>query len=193
MSEPLSMVLSESIRMGKLTDQLLTLARADSNQEELILKPLWIDEIIHEVAQKFEPLAELKQQRLEMQLQSGLEMWGDRERLHQLFVILLDNSMKFTPENGVIRIIAHKHSQHVEIAVEDTGIGIEAEDLSRVFDRFYRGDKSRSRHTGGTGLGLAIANWIVTRHGGDITAASVPGQGTTITLRLPAPQRKAYH
>lgn len=191
MSEPLSMVLSESARMGKLTDQLLTLARADSDQDEIILKPLHMGEIIHEVAQKFEPLAELKRLRLETKLESGLEMRGDRERLHQLFVILLDNSMKFTPENGMIRIAARRQGQLIEVAVKDTGTGIAAEDLPRIFDRFYRGDKSRSRSTGGTGLGLAIAHWIVARHGGDIAAASEPGQGTTMTLHLPAGPRKS--
>lgn len=191
MSESLSMVLTESVRMGRLTDQLLTLARADSNQEEILFKPILLGEVIQEVIKKFEPLAELKSQRLEVQLDSELEMLGDRDRLHQLFVILIDNSMKFTQEDGVIRVAARKNGSTIEVTVEDTGIGISAEDLPHIFDRFYRGDKSRSRDLGGTGLGLAIAKWIVDRHEGDIAASSVQGQGATITLRLPTKQKKS--
>ncbi|MCS7463137.1 HAMP domain-containing histidine kinase [Paenibacillus doosanensis] len=185
MSEPLSMVLAEAKRMGKLTNQLLTLARADSNQEELQLKPLGLDSLIREAARKFEPLTELKRQRLELQVESGLQLMGDSERLHQLLVILLDNSVKFTPEQGTIRLRAGRSGHSVEVAVEDNGPGIAAEDLPRIFDRFYRGDKARTRSSGGTGLGLSIAWWIVVRHGGHITAASVPGQGTIVTFRLP--------
>ncbi|WP_284646106.1 sensor histidine kinase [Paenibacillus silviterrae] len=184
MSESLSMVLEESKRMGKLTDQLLTLARADSDQEELVLKRVRIEEVIREVVQKFDPIAELKGQSLEMDLDSELEIMGDRERLHQLLVILLDNSMKFTPEHGIIKVSARR-GQQVEIVVRDTGPGISPEDLPHIFNRFYRGDKTRSRHGGGTGLGLAIAQWIVKKHGGEITAESMLTQGTTMTIHLP--------
>jgi two-component system sensor histidine kinase CiaH len=190
MSEPLSVVLEESKRMGRLTEQLLTLARADSNQEEIMLKPLLLTDVIHEVTQKFEPLAELKSQKLESDVDSGIELMGDVERIHQLLVILLDNSMKFTPADGTIRVFAHKKGHDVELMVEDTGVGISAEDLPHIFDRFYHGDKSRTRSTGGTGLGLAIAKWIVTKHGGEITPISVLGQGTKMMLRFPVLQRK---
>ncbi|KRE82525.1 hypothetical protein ASG89_14825 [Paenibacillus sp. Soil766] len=190
MSEPLSVVLEESKRMGRLTEQLLTLARADSNQEEIMLKPLPLTEVIREVVQKFEPLAELKQQRLELDVESGIELMGDVERIHQLLVILLDNSMKFTPADGTICVAARKKGHDVELVVEDTGVGIAAEDLPHIFDRFYHGDKSRTRSTGGTGLGLAIAKWIVSTHGGDITPASVLGEGTKMMLRFPMWQRK---
>ncbi|CAH1210666.1 Adaptive-response sensory-kinase SasA [Paenibacillus allorhizoplanae] len=190
MSEPLSVVLEESKRMGRLTEQLLTLARADSNQEELMLKPLQLSEVIHEVVQKFEPLAELKEQNLELDVECGIELLGDAERIHQLLVILLDNSMKFTPADGTIRVVAWKKGNDIELVVEDTGAGISAEDLPYIFDRFYHGDKSRTRSTGGTGLGLAIAKWIVTTHGGEITPSSVLGQGTKMMLRFPVLQRR---
>lgn len=186
MSEPLSMVLAESKRMGKLTQQLLTLARADSDQEEIVLKPLQLADVIREAAKKFETIAELKQQKLVTELENGLELMGDRERLQQLLVILLDNSLKFTPQHGTVRVKARRSGHHVELVVEDTGQGIAAHELPQIFDRFYRGDKTRNRNGGGTGLGLAIAQWIVARHGGDISAASVPGAGTTMTVRLPA-------
>ncbi|UUZ97626.1 HAMP domain-containing histidine kinase [Paenibacillus sp. P25] len=190
MSEPLSMVLGESKRMGKLTEQSLTLARADSNQEEIVLKPITLEEVIREVVLKFKPLAEFKGQVLELRMESGLDIMGDRERLHQPLVILVDNSMKFTPDKGTIRVLAHRTGHYVEIVVEDTGCGIEPEDLPHIFDRFYRGDKARNRSSGGTGLGLAIAQWIAAKHGGDLTAASIPGLGTTMTLRLAARQKK---
>jgi signal transduction histidine kinase len=186
MSEPLSMVLSESKRMGVLTSQLLTLARADSNQEEIALKPVSLTEVIREVLQKFAPIAELKLQRLEGAAENGLELLGDRDRLHQLLVILLDNSMKFTPEQGTVRVDACRRGHHIELVVEDTGEGIAAEDLPHIFDRFFRGDKSRNRSGGGTGLGLAIAKWIVNKHKGEISSASVLGQGTKIMIRFPA-------
>ena len=146
--------------------------------------------VIREVVQKFDPLAELKSQKLESDVESGIELMGDAERIHQLLVILLDNSMKFTPADGAIRVVARKKGYDVELVVEDTGIGIAAEDLPRIFDRFYHGDKSRTRSTGGTGLGLAIAKWIVIKHGGEITPASVLGQGTKMMLRFPMWQRK---
>lgn len=190
MSEPLSVVLEESKRMGRLTEQLLTLARADSNQEEIMMKPLSLTDVIHEVVQKFEPLAELKSQNLESDVESGIELMGDIERIHQLLVILLDNSMKFTPAGGTIRFVAWKRGHHVELVVEDTGTGIAAEDLPHIFDRFYHGDKSRTRSHSGTGLGLAIGKWIVTKHGGEITPASVLGQGTRMLIRFPAWQRR---
>jgi two-component system, OmpR family, sensor histidine kinase CiaH len=102
-----------------------------------------------------------------------------------LLVILLDNSIKFTTENGKILVILRKRGHQAVIIVEDTGTGIDAKDLPHIFDRFYRGDKTRSRGDGGTGLGLAIAKWIVEKHGGTIVAASKHGKGTTMTIQMP--------
>jgi signal transduction histidine kinase len=104
-------------------------------------------------------------------------------------VILLDNSMKFTPAGGTIRVVARKRGNHVELVVEDTGTGIEAEDLPHIFDRFYHGDKSRTRSHSCTGLGLAIAKWIVIKHSGEITPVSILGQGTRMMLRFPVWRR----
>ncbi|GJM80585.1 hypothetical protein HMSSN139_30810 [Paenibacillus sp. HMSSN-139] len=117
-------------------------------------------------------------------------MLGDQERLQQLIVILLDNSMKFTPEQGTIRVASRRKGHVAEITVADTGAGVPAAELPRLFDRFYRGDKARTRSQGGTGLGLAIAKWIVDKHGGTISAASAPGEGTTIKITLPLNSRK---
>lgn len=185
-SEQISMVLAEAKRMAKLTDQLLLLARSDSGREELLLGDVRLDELIRHVMRLFEPLAELNGVRLEAELASGVELTGDRDKLQQLLVILLDNSLKHTPAGGAIRVELTRRGQQAVMVVEDTGEGIAGEDLPHIFERFYRGDRSRSRGDGGTGLGLSIARWIAEKHGGAITAASQPGRGTTMTVRLPA-------
>jgi two-component system, OmpR family, sensor histidine kinase CiaH len=185
MSEPIAMVLHESKRMTKLTDQLLTLARTDSDQEELMIKPLPLDEVIEGIVRKFIPLAETKHIRLEAEPAPNLIVQGDSERLQQLLIILLDNSLKYTSEYGSIRVSSCRIGSYVAIVVKDTGIGISAEDLPLIFDRFYRIDKSRNRSDGSTGLGLAIARWIVEQHGGTIIAESRLGEGTTMTIQLP--------
>jgi two-component system, OmpR family, sensor histidine kinase CiaH len=185
MSEPIAMVLHESKRMTKLTNQLLTLARTDSDQEELMIQPLPLGEIITEVIRKFAPLAEMKHIRLEANPAPNLIVRGDLERLQQLLVILLDNSLKYTPDQGSIHVSSRRTGSYVAIVVEDTGIGISSDELPQIFDRFYRSDKSRNRSDGSTGLGLAIARWIVDRHGGTIIAESRLGGGTTMTVQLP--------
>jgi two-component system sensor histidine kinase CiaH len=185
LSEPISMVLAESKRMSKLTDQLLTLARSDSDQKELLHHSVILDQLIHEVVKVFTPLAEFRNIQFNAELVPEVEILGDSEKLRQSLVILLDNSMKFTPENGKILVILRRRGHQAVIVVEDTGIGIDAKDLPHIFDRFYRGDKTRSRGDGGTGLGLAIAKWIVEKHGGTIVAASKHGKGTTMTIQMP--------
>jgi two-component system, OmpR family, sensor kinase len=111
---------------------------------------------------------------------------GDADRLTQLLLILLDNAVKYTPPDGRITVGLRRVESFAEIVVRDTGVGIDAEDLPRVFDRFYRADPARGRDPGGTGLGLAIAKWIVEQHGGTIAVASAPGTGTIVRTRLPA-------
>ncbi|MCM2996942.1 HAMP domain-containing histidine kinase [Paenibacillus cellulositrophicus] len=182
MSEPISMVLEESKRMKKLVEQLLTLARADSNQTELLLTGIRLDEIVDDASHKFNPFMELKRIRFDRSVQP-VSMMGDKERLQQLIVILLDNSLKYTPEDGEIRIVCRRNGQDAELIVEDSGIGIAKTDLPYIFDRFYRGNQTRNRDDGGTGLGLSIAKWIAEKHGGTISARS--DQTTAITVNLP--------
>jgi signal transduction histidine kinase len=110
---------------------------------------------------------------------------GDAGRLREVFFNLLDNSIKYTPPGGEVEIRIGRNGSEAIIAVRDTGIGIPAEHVPRVFDRFYRVDKARSRAEGGTGLGLSIARSIVTAHGGQIDLVSTVDQGTTCTVRLP--------
>lgn len=178
-------VVKETTRMSKMVSTLFTLARADANQIELQVAPLSLNEVIIHVAEQFQPLAEMKDITLQVALQGKIKLIADKERLHQLFVILLDNAIKYTLPRGHIHILCSKQSNMVLIKVTDTGCGIRTEDLPRVFDRFFRGDKVRSRDSGGAGLGLAIARWIVDKHGGKIWATSEIGVGTEFHVTLP--------
>jgi len=110
---------------------------------------------------------------------------GDEDRLKQLLLNLVDNAIKYTQPGGSVRLSLSKDKSWAQLVVSDTGIGIPAEDLPHIFERFYRVDKARSRAQGGSGLGLAIAKWVVQAHGGAIKVDSVVGEGTTFTVTLP--------
>ncbi|HWR07466.1 HAMP domain-containing sensor histidine kinase [Sporomusa sp.] len=178
-------ILREAIRMNKLVSTLLTLARADANQLELQLKAVVINEVLETVVEQFRPLVELKGLELNVSIEPQIEITADRERLHQLLVILFDNALKYTSPPGKITITCSKLQNQVVLTVEDTGCGILSEDMPRVFDRFFRGDKARHRETGGAGLGLSIAQWIVEKHGGRIRVESAPNVGTQFYITLP--------
>jgi signal transduction histidine kinase len=117
---------------------------------------------------------------------------ADAERVHQVLFNLLDNAVRFTPAGGRVRVRASRHDRSVNVAVEDTGPGIQPEHLPRLFERFYRVDTARSRDEGGTGIGLAIARSVVEAHGGRIWAESEPGKGSTFTFDLPV-ARESEH
>lgn len=178
-------VIRETIRMSKLVSTLFTLARADANQMEIEAVPILLNEIIDRVVEQFEPLAQMQGVSLEVKCNDTIWLVADRERLHQLFVILLDNAIKYTSQAGNIQIICRKHSSKVLIQVKDTGCGIFPADLPYIFERFFRGDKVRSRKNGGAGLGLAIAQWIVVKHEGKIWVESQVGIGTQVYVTLP--------
>ena len=121
-------------------------------------------------------------------------MMGDRSRLEQVMMNVVGNSIKYTPDGGTITVDAGVSGKNVWIEVSDTGIGIPAQDRERIFDRFYRVDKARSRESGGTGLGLSIAREIVLRHHGTIGLSSHDGPGTTVRIVLPIRQtREGFH
>ncbi|MCM3631270.1 HAMP domain-containing histidine kinase [Paenibacillus glycanilyticus] len=185
-SKHISMVLQETRRLGKLVSGLLTLARSDSNQLELDKKLVSMERIVQDGINKMTMLAEVKDIILRGEIESPIQLQADEERLHQLLMVLMDNAVKYTPEGGVIRVACHKLAHTVYLEVEDTGVGISPEHLPHIFDRFYRGDKARTRQEGGTGLGLAIAKWIVERHGGKIRIESKPAVGTRVLVTLPA-------
>ncbi|NGQ97379.1 HAMP domain-containing histidine kinase [Brevibacillus sp. SYP-B805] len=184
-SEHISVSIQETKRLNKLVSDLLTLARSDSNELQIMKERVRLDEIVQNSVQTFEQLAVLKNIRIQTRIEPPVELMGDKERLQQLMVILLDNALKYSHEAGRITVTCRREGNWATLAVEDTGIGIPKEDIAFIFDRFFRGDKMRSRETDGTGLGLSIAKWIVEAHGGKIRAESEVGVGSTFTVSLP--------
>ncbi|UPK44241.1 sensor histidine kinase [Paenibacillus pabuli] len=184
-SPHIAVILQESKRMSKLLDNLLTLARTDSNQLQIDSAMIRLDHVLLELAEQFKLLAVTKDIQIETEIDEPLWMWGDRGRIRQLLIILLDNALKYTPVDGQIRITGRVQSNEVSISISDTGIGISKEDLPYIFERFYRGDKVRSRMEGGTGLGLSIARWIADVHGGTIRVHSEIAAGTEVQLFFP--------
>jgi heavy metal sensor kinase len=182
----LGSILEECDRLTRLTDQLLALAREDARAARQAQEPVNFAAVVEDVVETMRPLADAKGLRLCVQADGAAWVRGDAARLREVLFNLLDNGIKYTPEGGEIEVRVSRNGREVLVAVRDTGIGIPAEHLPHVFDRFYRVDKARSRAEGGTGLGLSIAQSIVVAHAGRIDLASTPGQGTTCTVRLPA-------
>jgi len=120
------------------------------------------------------------------EVELDLEVDGDERQITSAVRNLLDNAVKYTPEGGQVDVAVHAGGDYVSVTVHDTGVGIPARDLDRIFERFYRVDRARSRQTGGTGLGLAIVRHVAQNHGGDVTVHSIEGEGSTFTMRLRA-------
>jgi signal transduction histidine kinase len=172
----------EAGRLTRLVADLLALARADAGIT-LQRRPVDLDMVVLDAFRTARPLAH--GQELSLEPFEPAQVLGDEDRLKQLVLILLDNALKYTPVGGQVILSLQQRDQQVEIIVRDTGVGIAAEDLPHVFDRFYRADPARSRDPGGTGLGLAIASWIARQHDGDVVVSSSSGQGTTVVVQLP--------
>jgi heavy metal sensor kinase len=181
----LGSILEELVRMSRLTDQLLTLSRRDAGVEHFDIAPLDLHSLVAGVVEAMRPLAEVKGVSLQIDGVGSNQMSGDEGRLRQIFINLLDNALKYTSAGGTVTVRLGQRDDFNVVVVEDTGIGISAEHLPRVFDRFYRVDKARSRSEGGTGLGLSIAQSIVKAHAGMIEMASTVGQGTVCTVTFP--------
>jgi heavy metal sensor kinase len=179
----LGSILEEVERLGRLTDQLLTLTREESRGYAPTLGDLDLASLLENVVEHLRPLAEHKGQRLHLQVEEALLLRGDESRLRQVFFNLVDNAVKYTPEGGTVEVCAKEEGRWVKAIVRDTGIGIPAEHLPHVFERFYRVNKARDRD--GTGLGLSIARSIITAHAGTMSLTSVPGEGTMVTVTLP--------
>ncbi|GGJ08628.1 two-component sensor histidine kinase [Alicyclobacillus cellulosilyticus] len=178
---------SEARRLSRLVEDLLTLARSDSGAAPLSVSALNLGDLVRRVGELFEPVAAARGLTLQVEA-PDLTIEGDPDRLHQLLVILLDNACKFTPAGGRVTVRLTRSRHQAVIQVQDTGIGIPEADLPHIFERFYRADKARARTaSAGAGLGLSIARWIVDAHQGKIQVASREGEGTTVTVQLPAP------
>jgi heavy metal sensor kinase len=183
----LGSILEECARLTLLTEQLLALAREDAGVARQAQEPVDLTTLVRDAAETMRPLAESRGVELRCETAGAAEVRGDAARLRQVLYNLLDNAIKYTPERGMVWVSAGRRGRDAVVTVQDTGVGIPPEHLSRVFDRFYRVDKARSREEGGTGLGLSIARSIVTAHGGRIELTSTPGHGTTCTVTLPEP------
>jgi two-component system phosphate regulon sensor histidine kinase PhoR len=173
-------------RMEKIVSDLLLLSEIESPDRMLKKDPLPIAELISSVVDALRPMAESKQQTVQMEVASGLPpLRADSQKIHQVIINLLHNAICYTPEKGNIFIEAKAVEKGTEVSVSDNGIGIPPEDIPRIFERFYRVDKGRSRDLGGTGLGLSIVKHIVEAHGGRVSVESKPGHGSRFTFFLP--------
>ena len=176
---------SEVKKMTNLVSDLLMVARSDNNALKVKIQRLDLTEILKQVIRTMTPLAEKKNIRLEGENFSKAVINADEQKIKQLTLILVDNAIKYTPEGGAVMIrLERAENTRVIFSVADSGIGIAPEDLDKVFERFYRVDKARSREMGGNGLGLAIAAEIVKLHDGKISVESKLGEGTKFTVEL---------
>ncbi len=184
--EALSQILREAEKVSQLIEQLLFLARADAGSASLPMNRTDLAEVLRDACRQAGPLAEAKGLALSEHMpDKPLWVRGDAASLERLFLILLDNAVKYTPGGGRIDVQLGADDGRAVAEVRDTGAGIAPEDIPHIFDRFYRADRVRSRESGGTGLGLAIGRWIAEVHGGEIRLRSEPSKGSTFEVRLP--------
>ena len=175
-----------SDRLYALVEDVLSLARLESPEAEIDLSEINLAEFLQEILRDWEKRLEAKQLKSHLDVPLDLpKLEADESRLQEIIYNLLDNAVKYSQSAGVITLRAAVESDRVRISVSDEGIGIPEKDLPRIFERFYRADKARSRELGGTGLGLSIVKHIAQLHGGTAEAQSEPGKGTTISVVLP--------
>jgi len=185
--ESLRHILLEAERTTTLIEQLLALARADSGREALNMRPLDLRETLRRVVDGWRQVATIRNLQFSASIAAHESfVLGDEAALRRLADILLDNALKYTPSPGSVHLSFEQKGESAVISVQDSGVGIAEEEQSKIFERFYRVDKARSREQGGAGLGLAIAQWIVAQHRGAITVESRPGHGATFRVELPA-------
>jgi heavy metal sensor kinase len=182
----LNTILAEAEATSSLLEQLMLLARADSGFEAMRREPLDLARALQAAARRVEGAAASKRIAIEIRVPAG-PVWveGDAGALSRLFTILLDNAIKFSPPAAPVGIELGEDSGAAIAEIRDEGIGIAAEDLPMIFDRFFQADKARTRGARGAGLGLSIGRWIAEAHGGAITVESVPGRGSSFRVRIP--------
>lgn len=180
----LSIIENETVRLSKLSDNLMKLTTLESDQVEWDIAPFRLDMQLTEVVLCCEPQWNAKELEIELELAEAT-IHGNSELLSQVWLNLLHNAIKFTPSHGTIGIKLAQSKETMTVLVSDSGIGIPPEDQRRVFERFYKGDKQRTRTTEGNGLGLSIVRRIVELHQGSVRVRSAPGEGTTFEVELP--------
>ncbi len=171
--------------MSRLTEDLLTLARVESGEQRFDIQPTAPADLLQEAVQSFREIARAQNVELIVEDRAVSQVGADPEAIHQVFSNLVDNALKYAQSGGRIVLGSRPVREGVEFFVQDFGPGIPSEHLPRLFERFYRVDKARSRESGGTGLGLAIAKHIVLAHGGSIRAESELNHGSTFLFTLP--------
>lgn len=172
---------AEAHRLGSIVDSLLVLARADTGERQIEKERVFLDDLALDAAGAARVVARQKNVDITVDEFEEAPVEGDPALIRQLIMILLDNAVKFTDAGGQVRVRVSMHEGSPTFVVEDTGIGIKSEELSRVFQRFFRGETARSR-TNGAGLGLSIASWIAREHGAEISLTSEPAKGTKVTV-----------
>ncbi|WP_422448385.1 two-component system histidine kinase PnpS [Thermoanaerobacterium sp. DL9XJH110] len=183
----MGVVNNEADRMTRLVNDLLELSRLDNKEIRWDRRPVALNRVLLDVIAKMKVNATKKRQSLNVDIpETPCEVIADRDKIEQVFQNILSNAIKYTPEGGNISVKLELLERDVRIVFGDTGIGIPREDLPRIFERFYRVDKTRSRELGGTGLGLSIAREIVEAHGGRINIESELGKGTIVSVYLPS-------
>ena len=186
--ETYQQVHAEAERLNRLVNDLQELSRVEARAYQLNIRPVDASALVRTVTKRLSPHAELKRITLDFELQPDLlHVLADEDRAVQVLTNLTGNALQYTPEGGRVTISAKRISNEIEFSIRDTGIGIPAEHLSHIFDRFYRVDKSRSRQAGGgSGIGLTIARSLIEAHGGRIWVESAgDGKGSTFNFTLP--------
>ena len=173
-------------RLLDMINTMLLISKTEAGVDKLNLEEIDLTHTVRDACELFRPSAEDKGITLSCETPEKLQVTGDVRMIQRMLSNLLDNGIKYTPPGGTVDVSVSKNGQHhVLISIKDTGVGISEPELSRIFERFYRGDQSRSQT--GVGLGLSLARAIARAHGGDISVTSAPGQGSTFTVTLPAP------
>jgi two-component system heavy metal sensor histidine kinase CusS len=178
--------LEESRRLAKIIDALLFLARAETPDLQIEREPVVITDELRAVQEFYEPIATEAGIALKLDAPERLIAELDRTLFQRALCNLTENALRYTPRHGRVALAAWRKDHTLYIVVSDTGSGIDAEHLPRIFDRFYRGDPARSPHSGGAGLGLALVKSIAALHSGSVKIESQPGRGTTVTISVPS-------
>lgn len=183
LEESIAAVKGEAESMKSLVEKLLFLARGDNNRQRVEKEDFRLGEVINEILKETRLID--KNHNILCDQNEDIIIHADQKLIKEAIRIFMDNSIKFTPAGGTIKLNSYRKNKRACISIEDTGIGISQEDLPHIFNRFYRADKSRAKASGGTGLGLAIAKWIIDNHHGKIDVWSKPDVGTVVRIELP--------
>ncbi|MEA3328819.1 MAG: ATP-binding protein, partial [Candidatus Omnitrophota bacterium] len=182
----LKIIYSDSDRLAKLIDDLLDLSKIESGKLKLILKSAALEPVVKRIVSGLKAQAKAKSLVININISKDISnILVDEGRIAQVLLNLIDNAIKYTNEQGEITILVKDQGEFIQVDIADTGIGIPEKDISRLFERFYRIDKARSRELGGTGLGLSIVKHIVSAHHGEVSVQSVLGQGSTFSFTIP--------